>query len=129
MLTEGSYQELQASGLDFTKLLGSTHETEIVSENESLNAGSNNLDPQTILTRQVSVQSISSSIEDGKLNETQAEPIEVAETRSSGNISLSVYSSYFSAGGHAYKISFLLFMCVFTQVLASGGDYWITYWY
>lgn len=20
-------------------------------------------------------------------------------------------------------------MCVFTQVLASGGDYWITYWY
>jgi len=69
-----------------------------------------------------------SSIEETKLLGAQEEPIEVAETRSSGNISLTVYSSYFSAGGNVCKISFLLFMCIFTQVLASGGDYWITYW-
>lgn len=87
------------------------------------------LNPHTILSRQVSIQSVASSVEETKFVKVQEEPIEVAETRSSGSISLTVYSSYFSAGGNVCKISFLLFMCVFTQVLASGGDYWITYWY
>ncbi|XP_026807199.1 probable multidrug resistance-associated protein lethal(2)03659 isoform X1 [Rhopalosiphum maidis] len=129
ILAEGSYQELQASGLDFTKLLGSLVDTTVVSDNESSSkyASTHTLSPRTILSRQVSIQSVASSIDESKLG-TQEEPIEVAETRSSGNISLTVYSSYFSAGGNVCKISFLLFMCVFTQVLASGGDYWITYW-
>lgn len=87
------------------------------------------LNPRAIISRQVSIQSVASSVEETKFIGVQEEPIEVAETRSSGNISLVVYSSYFSAGGSVCKISFLLFMCVFTQVLASGGDYWITYWY
>uniref|UniRef100_A0A2H8TSM5 Putative multidrug resistance-associated protein lethal(2)03659 n=1 Tax=Melanaphis sacchari TaxID=742174 RepID=A0A2H8TSM5_9HEMI len=129
ILAEGSYQELQASGLDFTKLLGSLVETTVVSDNESSSklTSTQTLSPRTILSRQVSTQSVASSNDESKL-ETQEEPIEVAETRSSGNISLTVYSSYFSAGGNVCKISFLLFMCVFTQALASGGDYWITYW-
>jgi len=111
-------------------LLGSLVETTAVSDNESSSkhASTHTLSPRTILSRQVSIQSVASSIDESKLG-TQEEPIEVAETRSSGNISLTVYSSYFSAGGNVCKISFLLFMCVFTQVLASGGDYWITYWY
>jgi len=122
--------DLQASGLDFTKLLGSSVEATIVSDNESNSKYSSihTLDPQSILSRQVSIQSVASSIEENKHSGVQEEPIEIAETRSSGNISLTVYSSYFSAGGNVCKISFLLFMCVFTQVLASGGDYWITYW-
>lgn len=81
------------------------------------------------MSRQISVQSVASSIEENKHSGVQEEPIEVAETRSSGDISLTVYSSYFSAGGNVCKITFLLLMCVFTQALASGGDYWITYWY
>lgn len=111
-------------------MLGSLVETTVVSDNESSSKyeSTHTLNPRTILSRQVSIQSVASSIDESKLG-TQEEPIEVAETRSSGNISLTVYSSYFSAGGNACKISFLLFMCVFTQVLASGGDYWITYWY
>lgn len=130
-MAEGSYRELQASGLDFTKLLGSSGESTVVSDNESSSkyASSHALDPRSILSRQVSIQSVASSVEETKLLDPQEEPIEVAETRSSGNISLTVYSSYFSAGGNVLKISFLLFMCIFTQALASGGDYWITYWY
>lgn len=131
-MAEGTYKELQDSGLDFTKLLGSSVEaTTITSDNESNSkyASTNNLDPHTILSRQISIQSVASSIDDTKLGGSQDKPIEVEETRSSGDISLTVYSSYFSAGGNMYKISFLLFMCVFTQTLASGGDYWITFWY
>ncbi|XP_050432547.1 probable multidrug resistance-associated protein lethal(2)03659 isoform X2 [Adelges cooleyi] len=128
VLTEGSYQELQASGLDFTKLLGTSEEIKVVSDSEDNEKSSINnvLNVNTKLSRQISVQSVASSIEESKIN--GAQPIEVDESRSSGNISLEVYSSYFSAGGNCYKIGFFLFMCVLTQVLASGGDYWITYW-
>lgn len=113
-------------------MLGSSVEaTTVIPENESNSkyASTNTLNPNTILSRQLSTQSVASSIDDTKLGGPQDKPIEVAETRSSGDISLTVYSSYFSAGGNIYKISFLLFMCVFTQALASGGDYWITFWY
>jgi len=37
--------------------------------------------------------------------------------------------SYISAGGNVFKILFLLFICVFTQMLGTAGDYWISYWY
>lgn len=112
-------------------MFGSSVETAVLSDSESNSrlASTHSLNPHSILSRQLSVQSISSSIDDNKPSEPQEEPIEIAETRSSGNISLTVYSSYFSAGGNVCKISFLLFMCIFTQVLASGGDYWITFWY
>lgn len=82
---------------------------------------------QTILTRRNSLQSLASS--DGKLSSVQAKPVEVAESRSLGEISLDVYSSYFSAGGHSSKIIFLLFICIFTQLVASSGDCWLSYWY
>lgn len=129
-MTEGSYSDLQESGLDFTKLLGTSVDTTVVSDNESSAkySSTHTLDARSLLSRQVSIQSVASSTEETKLIGAQEEPIEVAETRSSGNISLTVYSSYFSSGGTVCKVSFLLFMCVFTQVLASGGDYWITYW-
>ncbi|XP_025200376.1 probable multidrug resistance-associated protein lethal(2)03659, partial [Melanaphis sacchari] len=124
---EGSYQELQSSGLDFTKLLKSSEET-TDSEIDIKNVTNNSLEQHSSLSRHGSIISISSSIDENKLNGTQSEPIEVAETRSSGKISLSIYLSYISAGGNAFKISFLLFICVFTQILGTGGDYWISYW-
>jgi len=80
------------------------------------------------LSRQESLKSISLSIDENKINETQVAPIEVAEIRSTGIVSRSIYSSYISAGGNTFKISFLLFICILTQVLSTGGDYWISYW-
>jgi ATP-binding cassette subfamily C (CFTR/MRP) protein 4 len=59
----------------------------------------------------------------------QEEPIEVAETRSSGNISFTVYSSYYSAGGNVFIKTFLLFIYIFTQILITGEECWITFWY
>ncbi|KAF0720220.1 putative multidrug resistance-associated protein lethal(2)03659 isoform X2, partial [Aphis craccivora] len=127
ILAEGSYQELQSSGLDFTKLLKSSEET-TDGEIDSTNVTNNSLEQLSNLSRQGSIKSIASSIDENKLNGTQAEPVEVAETRSSGKVSHSVYLSYISAGGNAFKILFLLFICIFTQMLGTGGDYWISYW-
>ncbi|KAE9540068.1 hypothetical protein AGLY_005320 [Aphis glycines] len=128
ILAEGSYQELQSSGLDFTKLLKSSEGT-TDDEIDTTNVINNSPEQLSNLSRQGSIKSIASSIDENKLNGTQAEPVEVAETRSSGKVSHSVYLSYISAGGNSFKISFLLFICIFTQMLSTGGDYWISYWY
>jgi len=80
------------------------------------------------LSRQGSIKSVASSVDENKLNGDKKEPTVVAEIRSSGNVSSSVYLSYVSAGGNIFKISFLLFICIFTQILGTGGDYWISYW-
>ncbi|XP_026805619.1 probable multidrug resistance-associated protein lethal(2)03659 isoform X1 [Rhopalosiphum maidis] len=128
ILAEGSYQELQSSGLDFTKLLKSSDETADSEIDDTKATINNSVEQLSSLSRQGSIGSISSSIDDDKLNETRAEPIEVAETRSFGNVSRSIYLSYISAGGNAFTIAFLLFICIFTQILGTGGDYWISYW-
>ncbi|XP_015366052.1 PREDICTED: probable multidrug resistance-associated protein lethal(2)03659 [Diuraphis noxia] len=100
ILAEGSYQELQSSGLDFTKLLKPSDETTADTEIDNKNEPNSDFEPISELSRQGSLKSISSSIDENKLNETQVAPIEVAEARSSGKVSL----------------------------LATGGDYWISYW-
>lgn len=119
ILIEGSYQDLQKSNLDFTKMLVSPG-------NISKNTSANNHD--IAYSRQTSIQSIASSIEDIQFSELQEQPAEESETRTSGSVSKNVYSSYFLAGGSSCKIFFFFILCILTQVLASGGDFWMTYW-
>ncbi|CAI6361980.1 unnamed protein product [Macrosiphum euphorbiae] len=135
-IAEDSYKNLQGSGLNFTKMLGSPIEPVVTPDNES-NAKSNrpNFRSQnSIYTRQLSVLSVTSTVEESNYNNVQVEvvevvePIEVAETRSFGNSGFSNYSSYFAAGGHKCKIILFLLICILTQILSSSGDIWITYW-
>lgn len=79
-----------------------------------------------ILYPQGSNESLPSCIDESKLNETQKE---VAEIRSSGNISKSVYTSYLSAVGSNCNVFLFFFMFTLTQLLTSGEDYWISFWY
>ncbi|XP_026807194.1 probable multidrug resistance-associated protein lethal(2)03659 isoform X3 [Rhopalosiphum maidis] len=135
-IAEDSYKNLQESELNFTKMLGSLVEPIITNDNETITIGTRpNLRSQnSMYTRQVSVLSVTSAVEESNYNDVQVEvvevvePIELAETRSFGNSGFSIYSSYFSAGGHKCKIILFLLICIFTQVLSSSGDYWITYW-
>ncbi|XP_025202348.1 probable multidrug resistance-associated protein lethal(2)03659 isoform X2 [Melanaphis sacchari] len=130
VVTEGSYQELQTSGLEFTKLFKSSTETAVLLDNEcKMNKSCNNYKARSIpYNRQESVLSIASSIEESIFNNTMTEPVEIAETSSSKNISFNVYLSYIFAGGHICKVICLVLVCVLTQIIASGGDYWLTYW-
>lgn len=52
----------------------------------------------------------------------------MAETSGTGRISSSVYFAYMLAGGSAIKIALLICICLVTQALGTGGDYWINYW-
>lgn len=72
---------------------------------------------------------ISSSIDKINLAGDQTKQHEVVEVRSVGKISKKVYTSYFSAGGGPCHVFFFFFMYIFTQVLTTGGDYWISFWY
>lgn len=124
---EGTYQELQSSDLEFAKLLDTSLQPTVEkSDKKSKNADTDNLNPRNISLRRNSIQSVSLST-DGESKIDQ--PHEVTETQLSGNVPFTVYTSYFSAGGNICKILLLIFMCIFTQVFASGGDYWLTFWY
>lgn len=117
--------------MDFTKLFQSSEEPSVTSDVESYNEKTNtsSIDILPALSRQGSIQSVSSSIDETEFRRAQADPIEVAEIRSPGNVPSSVYFSYISAGGNVYKILFLILICVFAQILCTGGDFWISYWY
>ncbi|XP_016663046.1 probable multidrug resistance-associated protein lethal(2)03659 isoform X1 [Acyrthosiphon pisum] len=135
-IAEDSYKNLQESGLNFTKMLGSPIEPVVTSDNEVITKSNRPKfrSQNSIYTRQVSVLSVTSTVEESNYNNVQVEvveivePIEVAETRSFGNSGFSNYLSYFSAGGHKCKIFLFLLICILTQILSSSGDIWITYW-
>jgi len=130
VLIEGSYQELQKSDLDFTKILRSpVVEITAPSYNENISKNTSPKNQKIAYSRQTSIQSVASSIEEVQFSEYQEQPAETAETRTTGSVLKNVYSSYFLAGGSVFKILFFFIICILTQVLASGGDFWMTYWY
>lgn len=123
---EGTYNEIQASNLDFAKLLLSSVELSNEADNEP---NKNNADSKLIFDRQTSVKSVVSSNGKSKTGDDLQKPVEVVEKRSSGNISFSVYLTYLFSGGREYKILFFIFICILTQVCISSGDVWVTHWY
>lgn len=125
--SESTYEELQTSNLDFAKLLRSP--VEMISVTHNTSNVRNKSDPELIFDRQVTETSVTSSVDESKSHQNKSKPTEVVETRTSGNISRTVYMSYFFAGGRKCKILFFIFICILTQVLSSLGDSWISYWY
>ncbi|KAI2473984.1 ATP binding cassette (ABC) transporter subfamily C member [Diabrotica virgifera virgifera] len=103
----GSFRELQASGLDFTKSLGeSTEEEETTKESEVM--------------RQLSIKSVASvEVE---------EPKEVQEQKGTGTIGGYVYRAYFRAGGNCCVIFIFFFLFLLSQMFASASDYYLSYW-
>lgn len=136
-MAEGSYRELQRSGFDLRKFLGPSgdHNESSKPDTESMNSeneitSNNSSNRLQIPSRRGSVQSgCSTTGENGRSPKGDRKgPVEVAETRSSGNVKKTVYFAYIRAGGNVFKISFLTIVCIVTQVLVTGADYWISYW-
>ncbi|KAL1140805.1 hypothetical protein AAG570_000733 [Ranatra chinensis] len=100
---EGTYSELQQTGQDFTKLLAHYEEEEELVRRLSY-------------SRQSSMQSVASSLDESHL---QKEPAEIAETRSKGSVSGAVYKGYLFAGGGCFLMTLMLFMCILAQFLAK----------
>lgn len=131
MLAEGSYHDLQKSNLDFTKLLRSPTEKTVAPKPEPATNNpikTNSLNRHNVFNRQLSNNSVASSVENSEFQDIQVEQPETVETQTFGSVSFDVYFTYFFAGGNRFKVIFLFFIFILAQVLSTGGDLWMTYW-
>lgn len=131
MLANGSHQELQTSGLDFTEFLGTPAEKAILpgSDDEIDELADDEISEKSVRNRKGSdTTSVSSMAGEKNVVVVKPEDVPVAETHFNGKVGYKIYWSYIMAGGHYCKIIGLLLVCVLAQVVGSGGDYWISRW-
>lgn len=110
-------------------MIGSSENVKDVSDTDNGKKHSENFDTFTIISPQGSTESISSCVDENKLNGILTKPKEETECHSYGHVKKSDYISYFFAGGSTCKVLFCLLLYILTQVLITGGDYWICFWY
>lgn len=112
--TQGTFTELQSSGLNFAKLLRIESESEDEEEFEEI------LLRKLSIKRRLSVTSGSSLyLED---------PTVVEEQISSGTVSTFVYKSYINAAGNYIVILGLFLLLIVTQAVSTMADYFMTIW-
>ncbi|XP_055606093.1 ATP-binding cassette sub-family C member 4-like [Uranotaenia lowii] len=135
VLSQGTYQELSNSNLDFGKLLGSMEaKTENIEEEELEEIADEEIpfidgaraESYRLLKSAQSIQgrtslSCASSIEENLGRAT-------AEDQAEGTLSFKVWTTYFRAGGNVLLLLFTLVVLLFSQVVISGSDYFVTYW-
>lgn len=93
------------------------NESESDGKRRNSTASSNKLQRQNSETSMNSVESL-----------VQDVPKQVQETQQIGAIGLGLYKRYFSAGGGWPIVTVTALFCLLAQVLASGGDYFVSYW-
>ncbi|KAH8334612.1 hypothetical protein KR059_012208 [Drosophila kikkawai] len=125
----GTYEEMLKSGQDFAQLLAQqTHEDneDLVQDQDMDEAkgDKSNYSRQSSRQSRVSVGSVDS----GKDSVIEDKMRPVQEARSTGKIGLNMYGKYFSSGSGWFLVVLVAFFCLGTQLLASGGDYFLSYW-
>lgn len=115
----GTYDSLRESGLDFANLLADPEREEAVEEKSRSRSSS-----KVYSNRRNSEASLN-SVADSFVEDT---PMQQQETQEQGKIGLELYQKYFRAGGGFLTFFIMLFFCVLAQVLASGGDWFLSYW-
>ncbi|KAH8334357.1 hypothetical protein KR059_009145 [Drosophila kikkawai] len=127
VLASGTYEEMLKSGQDFAQLLA---------ESTANGGGDEAEEKSPAYSRQCSSQSTvsggssSSSLDTLGDKDAKQKPSSapVQESRSGGKIGLAMYKKYFGAGCSIAVFALLVFLCAGTQLLASGGDYFLSYW-
>lgn len=106
---QGTYKELQNSGMDFAKLL------------EEFSSEESEQKPTEVRSRQISV------IEDQNEEDVNDQMLE-KEKLQIGNVTANTYWSYLKAGGGKCSIFIMIFLYIFHQVAGNSGDYFLTFW-
>ncbi|EAL40076.2 AGAP006427-PB [Anopheles gambiae str. PEST] len=115
----GTYDKLRESGQDFAQLLAAPSGREDDStDTESIKRSG------SLYKRQNSESSMDSAVADGEGPEAKA----TEERQKEGSIGYDVYRAYFRASGGNLVVVLILFMFLLSQLSASGGDYFLTYW-
>uniref|UniRef100_A0A1Q3F1A4 Putative abc transporter c family member 3 n=2 Tax=Culex tarsalis TaxID=7177 RepID=A0A1Q3F1A4_CULTA len=117
----GSYDSLRETGLDFAQLLAapSSKEDDDTTDTESFKRSG------SLYKRQNSESSMDSATIDG---DGAPEPAANQEKQEHGTIGYYVYKAYSKASGGFAIIFLLCILFILSQLAASGGDYFLTYW-
>lgn len=125
---QGTPTDLSDSGVDLVNLIG-TVETSIKKEKQIGN-------PRSKLLRSISYESVSSLPTDLNDYIDDEEDFEMdgmeeavqMEASSKGKVDGFILLEYFKAGAQWPDFLLIIVLFIFTQFLASGSDYWISYW-
>lgn len=122
----GSCDNLRESGLDFAQLLADPNKDETGDESSLSRSRSGSSRFRVSSRRNSEAVGSQYSLEDATLEEEEQAHVE--ENRAEGAIGWSMYSKYFKAGGGFCMFYIMVMFCLTAQILASGGDYFVTYW-
>ncbi|KAM7407376.1 hypothetical protein PAMA_003212 [Pampus argenteus] len=130
VVAQGTYSELQHSGLDFTSLLKEDEVQEDERQGTTPIPGPVSRCPHT-LSDMSSLSSLSSSryslIEGGEPLAVVVQPIE-EESRSEGNIGLYMYVKYFRAGANFLVLLVLVLLNAIAHITFVLQDWWLACW-
>ncbi|XP_054004734.1 probable multidrug resistance-associated protein lethal(2)03659 [Hylaeus anthracinus] len=108
----GSFEELQSMNLDFMKIFQDVGKEKDAKMDED---GNDTVD---------SVKNLKKDEE----TVTADEPVEVAETRTTGSVSVTVFLAYWKASKNCFLVVLMAIFFVCSQAMASGSDYLLAFW-
>ncbi|XP_022172982.1 multidrug resistance-associated protein 4-like isoform X2 [Myzus persicae] len=129
IVSEGSYQDLKSCNFDFANLLGSSNDNNIENGTETTTIKNNSaqslvVSPLLGPNNRIITSKYENQNGDGKLSK----PKKISEIQSYKCNFKSIFTSYVMAGGRIHNILLGIFFCIFTQVLTTSGDFWLSIW-
>lgn len=128
---QGSPNDLSKSGIDFASLLTSSDETAAGSDETAPNVrrSLSRTDSRMSIKSSKSIsESDSKSIDESKADGKSVEALQQMEASSKGQVKGSVSGTYFTSGANFLVLAVVLILFALTQALASGADYWVSFW-
>lgn len=111
---KGTFEQLQALGLDFLKLLQTSNAKSEETENEK-----SKIDQ---FRRSITIET--------KDNEETSDnlPVEERETIIKGRMATKVFFAYFKASKKPFMITLMLLIFLVNQIISGGSDYFVAFW-
>ncbi|XP_011642194.1 probable multidrug resistance-associated protein lethal(2)03659 [Pogonomyrmex barbatus] len=106
----GTFDQLQALGLDFMKLVKAADAKCKETENK-----------QSEIQRQISMKNEAKS-------DRNTSPVETQETMAKGRISRGMFFAYFKASKKPVMIALMMLIFLANQMVSSGSDYFVAFW-
>ncbi|XP_022215922.2 probable multidrug resistance-associated protein lethal(2)03659 [Drosophila obscura] len=133
----GTYSTMKRSGLDFAKLLTNPNnvddamdelEVAMCDQMDRLSVPSLSRRGSSKISRPTSRNNSFTSLSSMAESMAQEAALQMQETRVEGKIGTGLYKEYLSAGSSWFMLSFMLFLCLATQILCSAADIFLSYW-
>ncbi|XP_054637117.1 multidrug resistance-associated protein 4 isoform X3 [Dunckerocampus dactyliophorus] len=124
MVAQGTYAELQQSGVDFTSLLKKDEEEEAQQSPKDLSPRNRTLSQNSVRSQTSSVH----SVQDGEHLATEPVQTFVEESRAEGSIGVKLYIKYWRAGASIFILLVVILLNILAQVAFIVQDWWLAYW-